>query len=96
MSKKHWTESNTEDFQFSIAFNFVEQIMDTLRARDINQSEFADTLGLSKGRVSQIINNPGNLTLQSIVRWSRALGQKVGVVLFLKLARWVQHYLKWI
>lgn len=82
MTQKHWTETSVEDFQFKVSFDFVEQLQDALRSQGTSQSEFAATLGLTKGRVSQIINNPGNLTLRSMVRWSRALGQKVSIVLY--------------
>lgn len=82
MTQKHWTETSVEDFQFKVSFDFVEQLQEALRNQGTSQSEFATTLGLTKGRVSQIINNPGNLTLRSMVRWSRALGQKVSIVLY--------------
>jgi len=82
MNQKHWTEASPKDFQFRIAFDFVEQVQEVLELQGINQKQFADKLEITEGRVSQILNNPGNLTLRSIVRWSRAIGHKVGVVLY--------------
>jgi hypothetical protein len=37
-------------------------------------------LKVSEGRVSQVLNNPGNLTLRKIVEYVRALGRKVAIV----------------
>ena len=37
---------------------------------------------VSPGRVSQVLNNPGNLTLKNTVRCARALGMKVAVVAY--------------
>jgi transcriptional regulator with XRE-family HTH domain len=48
----------------------------------LTQKELAQKLGLSKGRISQILNDPGNLTLKKIVEYSRALGIKVAIVAY--------------
>lgn len=82
MSNKHWTEQSYDDFRFNVAFNFVEQVLEAMKERGVSQKDLAEAAELSEGRVSQIINNPGNLTLRTIVKWSRALGHKVGVVLY--------------
>ena len=51
-----------------------------LSSEHFKQSELARRLNVSDGRVSQILNNPGNLTLKQIVKISRALGRKVAIV----------------
>lgn len=84
MSRKpqHWTERSSEDFVYSIASDFVEAMVDALKANRISQAEFASMLGVSEGRVSQVISNPGNLRLTSIVKWTRALKMKVSIVAY--------------
>ena len=49
---------------------------------DINQAGLAKAMGVSEGRVSQILNNPGNLTLKTIVQAARALGYKASIVAY--------------
>jgi transcriptional regulator with XRE-family HTH domain len=46
------------------------------------RAELAATLGVSEGRVSQVFNNPGNLTLRNVIEYARALGQKVAIVAY--------------
>lgn len=82
-STQHWTEKNKEKFQLAIALDFVDQLeakMDS--SPPIKQSELAQKLGVTEGRVSQILNNPGNLTLNMMVKCARALGLKVAVVAY--------------
>jgi transcriptional regulator with XRE-family HTH domain len=76
----HWTEKSTEDFLYRIAADFVRQIEKAMEAAGINQAELAKRLGVTEGRVSQVLNNPGNLTLKKIVEYVRALGHKVSIV----------------
>ena len=78
----HWTDDSAKAFLFRIAFDFVTQLERMMDAEGVNASELAKRLGVSKGRVSQIMNNPGNLTLKTIVDWSRALGVKVAIVAY--------------
>lgn len=78
----HWTERSIEDFAFSIAADFVRQIEQAMDGRDLSQADLAKRLGVSTGRVSQVMNNPGNLTLKNIVQYARALGLKTTVVTY--------------
>ncbi len=50
-----------------------------MKAKKLSQNKFAKKLGLTPGRVSQILNNPGNLTLETMALWARKLGGKVEV-----------------
>lgn len=77
---KHWTERSTDDFLYKVGADFVTQIEKVMDDNDVSQAQLASTLGVSKGRVSQILNNPGNLTLRNVVQYARALGQKVSIV----------------
>jgi transcriptional regulator with XRE-family HTH domain len=80
--EKDWTERNIENFVSRIRFDFITQLQKKMELMPISQSELAQKMDLTEGRVSQILNNSGNLTLQSIVRYSRALGLKVSIVAY--------------
>jgi transcriptional regulator with XRE-family HTH domain len=78
----HWTDDNVEDFAFRVAFDFVTQVKSKGENGGMKQAELAQRLRVSEGRVSQILNNPGNLTLKQIVKVARALGRKVSIVAY--------------
>jgi len=80
--KAHWTARSIEDFRFAIAFEFVAQLEEYMARRGLNRKNLASTLGISQGRVSQIFNDPGNLTLRLMVEWSRKIGSKMAIVLY--------------
>lgn len=80
--KKHWTATSTQDFLYRIASDFVEQLESRLESKNFSQDYLAQKLKLSKGRISQILNNPGNFTLNMIIRSARALGLKVAIVAY--------------
>ncbi len=78
----HWTESSPQKFAYRVASDFVEQVRAHLKAKRLSQNKFAKKLNLTPGRVSQILNNPGNLTLETMALWARKLGMKVTVSLY--------------
>ncbi len=78
----HWTARSTEDFRFRIAADFIVQLENKMESVPLTQKELAKKLGLSKGRISQFLNKPGNLTLKKIVEYSRALDMKVAIVAY--------------
>jgi transcriptional regulator with XRE-family HTH domain len=49
---------------------------------NMTRAKLAKAAGISKGRVSQIFNDPGNISLDTVVRLSRALGMKVTVTAY--------------
>src|SRR5262249_10979318 len=71
-----------KEFFFQVAFDFVTQMRKIMDAQKMGRSAFAKRLGVSKGRVSQVLNGPSNLTLENIVRYSWRLNRKVAVVLY--------------
>jgi hypothetical protein len=77
---KHWTETSTQDFLYRIGLDFVAALESALG--DKTHAEFAKMLEKSEGRVSQLFNNPGNLTLKTAVEYARALGLKVALVTY--------------
>ena len=80
--KTHWTERSNKDFLFRIAADFIAQLEDKMESLPMSQDELAQRLGVTKGRVSQILNNPGNITLGKIVEYARTLEMKVSIVAY--------------
>ena len=80
--KGHWGHRDNREFLSQIGFDFVAQLDEIVKADGIGRAGLAKKLGVSKGRVSQILNNPGNLTLQNIVKYCRALNRKVTIVAY--------------
>src|SRR5690349_15763818 len=79
---KHWTSGSTIAFVRRIASDFVAQIEMKLEHEEIGHSELAERLKVSVGRVSQVMNSPGNLTLKNTVNYATAVGAKVAVVVY--------------
>lgn len=78
----HWTSRSTADFVHKISTDFAFQIENKMDGEPITQSDLAKRLGVSEGRVSQVLRNPGNLTLKNMVEYAKALGLKVAVVAY--------------
>ncbi len=76
----HWTARSTDDFLYRIATDFVGQIEQLMESEGVTQHELARQLSVTDGRISQLLNNPGNLTLRKMVEYSRALGRKIAIV----------------
>ena len=79
-SGTHWTDRSSEDLLFQISADFIRQLEKAMEETDVSQAELAERLQVSESRVSQILNNPGNLTLRKIVEYARALNHKVALV----------------
>jgi transcriptional regulator with XRE-family HTH domain len=80
--KVHWTERNIKDYLFRITADFIAQLEKKMESLNIPQDELAKRLKITKGRVSQIFNHPGNVTLANIVKYARTLGMKVSIVAY--------------
>jgi antitoxin component HigA of HigAB toxin-antitoxin module len=78
--KRHWTAASTSDFLYRVTSDYVRQLEKMMEASGTKQAELANALGVSEGRVSQVLNNPGNLTLKKVIEYARALGKKVAIV----------------
>jgi transcriptional regulator with XRE-family HTH domain len=78
---RHWTDDSTDDYLHEIASGFVRAI-ESAMGDDITQSQLAERLGVSESRVSQVLNNPGNLTLRKIIEYARALHLNVAIVAY--------------
>jgi hypothetical protein len=78
----HWTERGVDDFLYSVTSGFVRHIEKLLEPRRANQADLARRLCVTEGRISQVLNNPGNLTLRQVIKYARALGEKVALVTY--------------
>jgi hypothetical protein len=79
---QHWTARSTEDFVYRISSDFALQIENKMDEGPVTQSELADRLDVTPGRVCQVLRNPGNLTLRKMVEYAASLGMKVSVVAY--------------
>ncbi len=79
---RHWTEKTSKDYRFRIAADFVTQLEIKMEELGWTDAKLADMLGVTKGRVSQLLNNPGNLGLDLMVRCARTLGLKLAIVAY--------------
>ena len=82
MTPNHWTMQSLGDFAYWVASDFTAQIETRLEAKEIARNDFAIRLNVSLSRVSQVLNDPGNLTLGNVVKYARALGMKVAIVAY--------------
>lgn len=78
----HWTERSIDDFVFKISSDFAFQLVKKMDAESLNRKKISERLGVSVGRVSQVLNNPGNLTLRNCVQYARVLGMKAALVAY--------------
>jgi transcriptional regulator with XRE-family HTH domain len=76
----HWTEKSTNDFLYRIGADFVSRIERLLGTQ--SKASLAKKLGVTGGRISQVLNNPGNLRLKTMIEYARALGLKISVVTY--------------
>lgn len=79
---QHWTNNSYTDFAYRIASDFTAQIEMKLEALPMERKDYAKLVGVNPSRVSQILNDPGNLGLESMVRYARVLGMKVAVIAY--------------
>jgi transcriptional regulator with XRE-family HTH domain len=80
--KVHWTERSIKDYLFRIAADFIGQLEDKMEMSGINQDKLAKILNVTKGWVSQVFNRPGNITIETMVKYARSLGMKVSIVAY--------------
>ncbi len=82
MKTSHWTARSIKDYLFRIAADFISQLENKMEALPVSQDELAKRLGITKGRVSQFINHPGNISLGKMIEYAKALGMKVSIIAY--------------
>lgn len=79
----HWTQGDVSDFVYSLSLDFFTQLEDQIRGSKLQQKELAERLEVSPSAVSQMLNNPPEKPeLETLVKYARAVGSKVSVVLY--------------
>jgi transcriptional regulator with XRE-family HTH domain len=79
---QHWTQNSFGDFAFWVTSDFTAQIEARLESRGISKNTVAERVGVSPARVSQILNDPGNITVGNVVKYARAVGLKIALVAY--------------
>jgi Helix-turn-helix len=79
---KHWTDTSLKDFSYWILSDFTSQIETRMEEKEISNSAFAATIHVSPSRVSQVLNDPGNLTIGNVVKYARGLQMKVSLIMY--------------
>ncbi|MDR1358550.1 MAG: helix-turn-helix transcriptional regulator [Coriobacteriales bacterium] len=59
---------------FEYATDLSVAIFNAMEAQGLNQRQLADKMGISKARVSQLLNLQPNMTLKTIAKFELALG----------------------
>jgi transcriptional regulator with XRE-family HTH domain len=67
-----------EELLYGNATDTIDALLESL---DVSQSELASRLGVSEGRVSQLLSGRTNLTLRSLASLAWALGMRASVVI---------------
>jgi hypothetical protein len=80
--KQHWTARSVDDFAYRIVSDFVAQIETKLETSGTGRTEFAKAIGVTPGRVSQLLNNPTLFNLKSMVSYANGVGMKVAVIAY--------------
>jgi transcriptional regulator with XRE-family HTH domain len=78
----HWTERSIEDYRYKIIDDYISQLEKRMQDEEINREDFAKMFKRSKSRISQLLNNPGNITFDNIVKLARVLKMKVSLVAY--------------
>ncbi|MCH7226702.1 helix-turn-helix domain-containing protein [Haloferula sp. A504] len=58
----------------AVSLEFTESLLDRMKEQGVNRTELARRLGTSLAYVSKVLNQPGNLTVDSLVKISDAVG----------------------
>ena len=76
-----WLEESTENKilldEESLILDIAEQFWQQLTESDTNKTELARRMGISKARVSKLLDGSNNLTLRKIANMATALNLKV-------------------
>ena len=78
----HWTERSTEDFLYSIATDFIEALKGKMKTLGMTQTKLAKEAKVNKSYVSRVFKDPGNLSLETIIKFARTVGMKVSILAY--------------
>jgi len=78
----HWTSHSSREFAYSVCLGFTAQLELEMQRTGITRAALAEKLNKTAGRVSQVFNDPGNLSVKTMVDYARGLGMKVGIIAY--------------
>lgn len=79
---KEWSRQYEGDPEFEfdlLAIEIGERIVERMERLQMNRTELASKIGVSKARISQVLGGQDNLTLKSLVAVATGLGSRVEV-----------------
>ena len=79
-SKKIKWPSNLELYRSTITFDFMMALCEKMKENNVSQKQLAEKLGKTEGFISQKLNDPGNLTFETMFSFAKALGLKISIV----------------
>jgi plasmid maintenance system antidote protein VapI len=77
MTLERYSQEYKEDPEFiaeGMSIKIVEEMLELMEHKDLNQSWLAQKLGVSRAHISKILNAPPNMTLLTIAKIATALG----------------------
>jgi hypothetical protein len=82
-TSRHWTADSPVRMVRSISSDFIAQLETTMeQSPGCSHVELAKRLGVTLGRVSQMMNSPGNFTLKNGILYAGAVGMNVAIVTY--------------
>lgn len=86
MDTEKWFQKKLEGFRDDsdcyaeeLILDLTEQVISTMKKLDLNRTELAGRLGVSKAHVTRLLNGNRNITLKTMAALARALGCDVAV-----------------
>ena len=78
--KEYEKVKNTLDFKLAdLEIELTEKILQIMENKNINRTELADRLNVSKAYISKLLNNGSNMTLKRILTIADALDCDVNI-----------------
>lgn len=78
----HWTADSPLRMVRAISSDFIAQLETVMEDSGWGHAELAKRLDVTMGRVSQMMNSPGNFTLKNGILYGAAVGMNVAVIAY--------------
>ena len=75
-------DDKNADCLYKLSHQFTSQIKIAMDQGGLKYKDIAERMGLTPGRVSQIMHDPGNITLSTMIKLGNAVGLKTSVLLY--------------
>jgi transcriptional regulator with XRE-family HTH domain len=81
-NNSHWTGESDSAYVHKLGFDFIAQLETKMADTGFSQAKLAKAMGVSEGAVSKMLNNPQNMTLKTIAKYSQMVGVKTAIVVY--------------